>query len=207
VGSLRIASGRMEGSTLRFVRSAGLLLVLLTAVGIGLWRLDDRGSPRHEPPAAFSQQERAERALTLLDVWAQSVVPAILLEHAEAHALQVGHIFAAAQLEQRMRAVLQQVEGFQADVEHDPALRKVNSGDVRAVRAASAAWVAWASAMLRPQSGRSPRQAQWTVTTLEAHAVRLHQAAYAAVDSSLRASIVAKPAVAHSTLAATSSPR
>jgi hypothetical protein len=144
--------------------------------------------------------------LTLLDVWAQSVVPGILLEHAEARALRVGHIFAAARLEQRVRAVLQQVESFQAEVEHDPALRRANSGDVRALRAASAAWAAWASAVLRQQSGRF-RQAQLIVTTLEAHAVRLHQAASATVDSSLRASIAAKPAVARSTLAATSSPR
>jgi hypothetical protein len=189
---------------LRPVRSAGLLLVLLVAVGIGLWRFEQRGSRHHVAPSAFSQQERAERALTLLDVWAQSAVPAILLEHAEADALRAGHIFAAALLEQRVRAVLPQVESFQRQVEHDPALRSVNSGDVRALRATSAAWRAWASAVLRQQSGGSRRQAQLIVSALEARAVRLHQAAYAAVDRSLRASIAANPAVAQSTLAVSS---
>jgi hypothetical protein len=174
---------------LRTVRSVGLLLVALVAVAIGVRQLDRGESHSHHPAHIPSRQEQAERALTLLDVWAQSVVPGILSEHSEARALRAGSLFAAARFEQRVRLVLTQAANFEPQVAHDALLHTLGSDDVRALHPVAAAWRAWAAALLRAQTRAPDRRARLVISKLEANAVRLHQAAYAAVDSSLRAAV------------------
>jgi hypothetical protein len=171
------------------VRSLGLLLVALVAVAIGVRQLDGGDVRAHQPAHIPSRQELAERALTLLDVWAQSVVPGILSAHSEARALRAGSLFAAARFEQRVRRVLAQAANFEPQLARDTILRTVDSNDARALSAAASAWHAWAAALLRAQAHAPDRRTQLVISKLEANAVRLHQAAYAAVDSSLRAAV------------------
>jgi hypothetical protein len=144
-----------------------------------------------KPPAARPAEQvqaQAQHALTLLDFWAQNVVPTVLLERARARALQVGDHIRAARLERRLRYDLVKVHAFGAMAARDPSLRHSNSAEARALRAAGIAWRVWATAMLK--RARSTHRAQTRgVAELEANAVRLHQAAYAVVDASLRASI------------------
>ena len=118
----------------------------------------------------------------------QTLVPDILLQQSRAHSLRVGDVANAARLEHRIRRDLLQAEGFEAAATRDPALRNHNSVDARALRAAAAGWDDWVSALLgRATSQRHGRARH--IAELEAKAVRLHQAAYAAVDASLKAAL------------------
>jgi hypothetical protein len=154
---------------------------------IGLQHRVPGGSPQ---AAVSGRLEQASRALTLLDVWSQLLVPTVLLQHAQAHALRIGDVGSATLLEGKIRHGLLQVEGFE-EAAHDGALRNPRSSDVRAIRAAAAAWHDWASALLWQQSFLTPSQRRH-VAELEAKAMRLHQAAYAAIDASFRVAVATR---------------
>lgn len=170
------------------MRSIWLLLLLIVALALALQGSGHDGSrptQRHSYPA---KQEQVERELTLLDVWAQTLVPGILLQHSQARALRVGDLTNAVRLERPVLRGLVKAEGFKAQVADDPTLRTSNSVDVRAVRAAADAWGDWATAvLLRPHSWRG-NQAR-LIAGLEARAVELHQVAYAVVDASLKTAL------------------
>ena len=173
---------------MRRVGLLSLLLVAALALAVVLG-LDGHGRSRPSAVAAASiRQTEAERVLTLLDVWSQTLVPNIVLQQSRARALQVGNVSEAARLERRVRRGLRRAEGFEAVAAYDPALRN-SSVEVRALRVAAAAWGDWAAALLmRPTSSSRHDQAKH-VAELEAKAIRLHQAAYAVVDASLRAAL------------------
>ncbi len=142
--------------------------------------------PRKVPVSG--RLERASRALTLLDVWSQLLVSNLLLQQAQAHAQRVGDVASATLLAGRVRRGLRQVEGFEIAAAKDGALGNLNSFDVQALRVAATAWRDWASALLRRPGflmGEHGRQ----IAKLEAEAMRLHDAAYAAVDASFRAAV------------------
>jgi predicted transcriptional regulator len=138
-----------------------------------------------------AEQKQAERVLTLLDFWAQRVLANITLEQSRAQALRVGDLATAAKLERRARPSLLQAERFPAMAAHDATLRNRNSIDVRALTAAGIAWAKWASALLRQAADVEPHRGR-DLAELEAKAIRLHQAAYAAVDATLRAALQAR---------------
>lgn len=161
---------------------------MIAALAVAL-RYHGDGGPHPPRKASVPVKEvQAERVLTLLDFWAQTLVPDILLQQSRAHSLRVGDVANAARLEHRIRRDLLQAEGFEAAATRDPALRNHNSVDARALRAAAAGWDDWVSALLgRATSQRHGRARH--IAELEAKAVRLHQAAYAAVDASLKAAL------------------
>jgi hypothetical protein len=167
------------------MRSVGVLLLAIAAVALALDA--EPGAVRRPRTHAISTADApAERVLTLLDVWSQSLVPSLPLERDRARAIRSGEFARAASLARRMRPALVRAEGFLSEMAHDPILRSSDSVDVEALRAAAAAWGAWASALLRQTSfSRDPRTLE--VRRLEQHAVRLHQSAYATVDQSLMA--------------------
>ena len=134
-----------------------VLPLLVLAVGAELAYLQRDG---RQPASELGQ---AQRALTLLDFWSQSAVPSVLAERSRQPPLALGHLAEAA-----------------AMAEHDPAFRQPDAPEVRAVRAAGAAWTAFAEALLS-HAGTTPRR----LAGLEATAIRLHQRAYAVVDASL----------------------
>lgn len=115
--------------------------------------------------------ERAQvvRALTLLDFWSQTAVPSVLAE-------QSGR----GVLDRRVRRGLLRLRGFAAMAAHDPALREPRAPEVRAVRAAGAAWTALAQALLLPTRASPARLAR-----LADRAMQLHQRAYGIVDAVL----------------------
>jgi hypothetical protein len=167
------------------MRSVSVLVLVIAGLALALLDTGTHGPGPPRPAPVSPEQAEAERALTLLDVWSQSLVPSLPLEHARARAIRSGEIMQAAALERRVRPVLLRAEGFLADIAHDPTLRSSDSIDVQALRAAAVAWGAWASATLR-QTG-SPRDLPTPgLRRLEERAVRLHQSAYAIVDDSLR---------------------
>ena len=173
------------------VRRAALLLVLTLDVALVAQQLLRAGS--HPAPAVSEsvQQRQAERALTLLDFWAQTVVPGINLEQSRARALQVGDVATAVRLKRRIRQRLLQAERFPLAAAHDPLLGNRDAASVRALRAAAAAWADWATAVLRHGASRASDQAH-NLAALETKGVDLQQAAYAAVDTSLRAAVTAR---------------
>jgi hypothetical protein len=126
--------------------------------------------------------------LTLLDVWSQTLVPSILLQQSEAAAQRAGDFSTASRLTREIRAGLDRVEGFDAEVVHDPVFRDRNPAEVVALRAAAAAWTQWASLLLGrvwvPAGERTRRLA-----ALERSAIRLHQAAYFVIDASIRTAL------------------
>jgi hypothetical protein len=151
------------------VRRLGLVIALSAALAIELGLL---GRDHHHPvagPDARAEQTPAERGLTLLDYWTQELVPSVLLQRALADALHEHRLARAARLERRMRRGLLRVRGFGPAAAHE----------LPPVRDTGAAWSEWAAALLRP----SPRALD--VARLERKAVRLHQAAYAAVDATI----------------------
>jgi hypothetical protein len=163
-----------------------VVLVLLVTVGLGVALLDRHGAPRSPANGSISVGEQhAERILTLLDVWTQTLVPTILLQQSRAHALRVGNLSRAARLGPRIERGLVQAEGFESAAQN-PKLRDDNAAALRALRAAGAAWAAWASALLGQSASVRGNGAAHTAQ-LEARAIRLHQAAYDAVDASLTA--------------------
>ena len=154
------------------MRWVGLLILLTVAVALELQHFGrDRPHGSVSTAVAPATQDPAHRGLTLLDYWSQELVPNMLLQRARAAALRAGDPRRAAQLERRIRNGLQRIQAFGARSAHE----------VRAVRATGAAWTRWATALLEER--RRPRD----VASLEANAVRLHQAAYAAVDATIRA--------------------
>ena len=165
------------------MRRAGFLLLLIVALTLELQHYENghpRSPPRRATPARVDEAQTA-RLLTLLDFWSEKLVPDILLEHARARALQAGDAAKAARLEPEVRRRLLQVQSFGTSVAKELALERRNSA-ARRVRTAAIAWAAWASAVLR--QSHAPRTGQ--IAGLEAAAVRLHQAAYAAVDAAAR---------------------
>lgn len=181
---LRLAGRAIYASP---VRRLALLLVLSALVALELehyQRADEHAPARSSP--AITDSERARRALTLLDFWAEQVVPGILLEHARAHAAGAAGRSRAAGLERRARRALLEVDGFGRMVAQDPALARSNSVTARAVRAAGGAWSAWARAVLDEKRSSRGRRAR-SLADMEAGAIRLHQAAYALVDRALAA--------------------
>ena len=86
------------------------LLVFVAAVIVGLQHYGQGGSPATRETSLSGQLERASRAVTLLDVWSQLVVPTIHVQHAHARALRVGDVGSATLLEGRSRRGLLQVE-------------------------------------------------------------------------------------------------
>jgi hypothetical protein len=168
-----------------------VVLVLLVTVGLGVVLLHRQGGQRSRANGSISVAEQhAERVLTLLDSWTQTLVPTILLQQSRAHALRVGNLSKAARLRPRIERGLVQAEGFESAAQ-DPTLRNDNAADLRALRAAGAAWAAWASACLgRSASVRGDGAAH--TAQLEARAIRLHEAAYDAVDASLTAVVVGR---------------
>ena len=76
------------------------------------------------------------------------------------------------------------VQRLWADAARDPLLREHSSAEARALVAARVAWAEWAAVMLRR---RPPPAAR--IASLEADAVRLDEAAYAALDASLVAAL------------------
>jgi hypothetical protein len=169
------------------MRSVGVLVLLIAGLALALLDTGRRGPGPPRPALVSPEQAEAERALTLLDVWSQSLVPSLPLEHARALAIRSGRHVHAAALDRRVRPALLRAEGFLEDIARDPTLRSSDSIDVQALRAAAVAWADWAAAALT-QTG-SPRDLPApALTRLEQRAVRLHQSAYAIVDGSLRGS-------------------
>jgi hypothetical protein len=167
------------------MRSVSVLVLLIAGLALALLDTGRHGPGPPRPAAVSPEQAEAERALTLLDVWSQSLVPSLPLEHARARAIRSRRLPHAAALERRLRPALLRAEGFLEDIAQDPTLRASESIDVQALRAAAVAWGDWASAALRPAG--SPRELTAPVLRrLEDRAVRLHQSAYAIVDDSLR---------------------
>jgi hypothetical protein len=160
------------------VRSVVLLLASLAIVGIAAGHFG-YGSSSRSRAAPSAAQTQAELSLRLLDVWAQSVVPSMLLEHSRVR---------AARLTRRLRLRLLRAESFETDLMHDRELNVGDSIDVRALQETASAWHDWASALLR-LTGEPSRRSASRIAALEARAVRLHQAAYAVVDASLRAAV------------------
>ncbi len=165
------------------MRSVGVLLLSLVALGAALQHFGYGASRPSLTVSVSAEQAQAERSLTLLDVWAQSLVPTILLQKSRAPAPR--DPARATRLARRLRAGLLRAEGFEAELERDPALRTPNSIDVRALQDVAAAWGDWASALLQRPTLRWDRQAR-LIAGLEDRAVRLHQAAYALVDDSFK---------------------
>jgi hypothetical protein len=176
------------------VRSVALLLASLAAIGIAVQQFGYGTAPRSTVAARTAPsaaQTQAERSLTLLDVWAQAIVPSMLLEHSRAQAVGAGEEHLAARLARRLRGQLLRAASFEADLAHDPGLRTSDSIDALVLHDAAAAWRAWASALLRLPAGRSRRT--WArIAALEARAVRLHQTAYAVVDASFRTALTGR---------------
>jgi hypothetical protein len=167
------------------MRSVGVLVLLIAGLALALLDTGRNGPGPPRPAPVSPEQAEAERALTLLDVWSQSLVPSLPLERARARAIRSGRLAHAVALERRVRPALLRAEGFLEDIAHDPTLRSSDSIDAQALRAAAVAWGDWASAALT-QTG-SPRDPPAPpLRRLEERAVRLHQAAYAIVDDSLR---------------------
>jgi hypothetical protein len=166
------------------MRSVGVLLLAIAAVALAL-DAQPRAVRRPRTQAISAADAPAERALTLLDVWSQSLVPSLPLERDRGRAIRSREFARAASLERRMRPTLLRAEGFLSEMAHDPILRSSDSVDVEALRAAAAAWSAWASAVLS-QAGSSRDLRALAIRRLEQEAVRLHQSAYAIVDASLR---------------------
>jgi hypothetical protein len=156
------------------VRARLLLVPLLTvAVVLELGYLErDRSRPE-------SGLDQSRRALTLLDFWSQSAVPSVLADRSRRRALAHGDGPTAALLERQVRRGVLRLRSFSAMAARDPALRQPGAPEVKAVRAAGAAWTALARALLAaPSSARR-------LDGLEATAMRLHQHAYDVVDASL----------------------
>jgi hypothetical protein len=167
------------------MRSVSVLVLLIAGLALALLDTSRQGPGPPRPAPVSPEQAEAERALTLLDVWSQSLVPSLPLEHARARAIRSGELNHAGALERRVRPALLRAEGFLEEIADDPTLRSSDSIDVQALRAAAVAWGDWASAALRQTS--SPRDLPApALTRLEERAVRLHQSAYAIVDDSLR---------------------
>jgi hypothetical protein len=167
------------------MRSVGVLLLLIAGLALAVLDTGRHGPGPPRPAPVSPEQAEAERALTLLDVWSQSLVPSLPLEHARTRAIRSGALTHASALERRLRPALLRAQGFVEEIAHDPTLRGSESIDVQALRAAAVAWGDWASAALRQTS--SPRDLQGpALRRLEQRAVRLHQSAYAIVDDSLR---------------------
>jgi hypothetical protein len=161
------------------VRTVALLLASLVVVGIAVQRFGYGRAPRSHAATDSAAQTEAEHSLTLLDVWAQSVVPSMLIEHSRPR---------AARLTRRLRIRLRRAESFETDLMHDRELRAGDSIDARALQDAASAWHNWALALLR-LTGEPSRRSASRIAALEARAVRLHQTAYAVVDASLRAAV------------------
>jgi hypothetical protein len=167
---------------------AKVLLLLLVAVALALEVRQQLGGSRSHPssPAApeAAAQARAEHLLTLLDFWNQKLMPYILLPQSRVHALRIGDVAAARRLDARLVRGLTHLRRLLTDAVLDPLLVAGDSVAPRTVEAARAAWAEWTSATLR----RRPRPAG-RLAALEASAVRLDQAAYAAVEASLHAAL------------------
>jgi hypothetical protein len=159
-----------------------LLLLMVAAVVFGLQGRDLGRTRSALTPPAPSEQERAEEALTLLDVWSQELVPDILLVQQQTQAVRTGDSNTAARLARRFSRALLRVERFAPGAAADPVLRNDNSIEVQAVRAAAAGWGEWASAVL--WHGSMPAVA-WVrrIAALRTRAVELQNAAYTAVDA------------------------
>ena len=123
----------------------------------------------HGRQSASVERAQAVRALTLLDFWSQTAVPSVLAERAGRSAL-----------DPHVRRGLLRLRGFGAMAAHDPDLREPRAEEVRAVRAAGAAWTALAQALLLPARASPDR-----LTRLEDRAMQLHQRAYGIVDAVL----------------------
>jgi hypothetical protein len=170
------------------VRTVAVVLAVIVALVVALERSGSAG-PTESRPAATSAEERvAERALTLLDVWAQTLVPSILMQQSRVLALRTGNLEAAARLTRRIRPRLLRAERFATQIARDPALQTAGSVDVHALHDAAVAWRDWAAAVLRAPARSSRHEAQ-SIARLQARAVGLHQSAYATVDESLRLSV------------------
>jgi hypothetical protein len=168
------------------VRRATFMLLLVVALALELQHFrDGRSHPYSTPvPAEPVAQVRAEHLLTMLDFWNQELMPYILLQRSQARALQSGDVATAARLERRLVPGLMRVQRLWADAVREPLLREHGSVEGRALTAARVAWAEWAAAILRRRPPPAARLA-----SLEANAVRLDQAAYAAVDASLKAAL------------------
>ena len=71
---------------------------MIAALAVALRYYGDGGS-RPPPKASVpAKQVQAERVVTLLDFWAQTLVPDILLQQSRAHALRVGDVANAVRL-------------------------------------------------------------------------------------------------------------
>jgi hypothetical protein len=170
------------------VRRLTPLLLVIAGLVAGLQPWGQTG-PRPRSPLVTPEQTQAERALTLLDVWSQTLVPTVLLQQAGARAHQVGDFAEAARLERQVRTGLMRIERFETEAARDPVLRNGNRHAVRALRASAAAWARWASLLLNPRGAGTPDRVRRTAD-LEGNAVRLHQAAYVAVDAYFRAALL-----------------
>jgi hypothetical protein len=167
-------------------KRALLLLVLVVALVVELAHYErGRSGPSDEGALVSRKEAQAQRALTLLDFWSQGVVSNLLLQRSRAGALEAGGDARAASLERRIRRGLIDIRDFAETAWRDPALRESGSAEVRALRAAGAAWSRYASELLKRPRSLHGRQAR-RIAALEANAVRLHQAAYDVVDASLR---------------------
>jgi len=166
------------------MRSVSVLFLLIAALALALLDTGRRSPSPPRPTPISPEQAEAERALTLLDVWSQSLVPSLPIEQARTRAIRSGKSAHAAALERRVRPALLRAEGFLEEIAADPTLRSSDSIDVQALRAAALAWGHWASAVLNEEgSPRNPLAR--AVMRLEKRAVRLHQSAYAIVDDSM----------------------
>jgi hypothetical protein len=172
------------------VRRVGLLLLVTVAFALELEQLGaGRSHSRTPSPAPVAAaQARAERALTLLDFWSQELVPDVLLQQGHVQALRAGDVVAASRIERRLRPELARIRNLWADAARDPLLGGADSVETGALVAARDAWAEWAAALLAGPSVGGRRLA-----ALEQNAVRLHQAAYAIVDASLRAAVERRP--------------
>jgi hypothetical protein len=172
------------------VRWVPALVLLIVAVALGLhYRAPSvTSNKRAVVPSAETQ---AERALTLLDVWSQTLGPDILYQRAWMRAERRGNAATAAVLERRLRRDLLRVRRFAADAAHNPGLIGRNRAEARALRATALAWSEWASILLSPT--RTPAGYRLKVAAaLEAKAIRLHLAAYAVADRSFNAAILSR---------------
>jgi hypothetical protein len=170
------------------MRRTELLLLLVVALVLAVevqQQLSRGGSHSSKPPASapLAAQARAEHLLTLLDFWNQELMPYVLLQgRARAHTIE--DVAYARRLGHRLARGLTHLQRLLIEADRDPVLVASDSAASRAVEATRAAWAEWASASLR----RRPPPAA-TLAALQAKAVRFDQAAYAAVDASLRTAL------------------
>ena len=164
------------------MRRVALTLLLLVALAFELQHFGHGHShPSDRPvPAGSVAQARAQHLLTLLDFWNQELMPYLLLQRSRARSLRVGDVATAARLERQLVPGVTRVQRLWADAAEDPLLQAHGFAEARALAAARVAWAEWADAILQR---RPPPAAR--IASLEANAVRLDQAAYAAIDASL----------------------